>query len=107
MAGVRYRAWQPPTALHPTIAVHAPLRFDVVDRFSGRSLGGCTYHVTHPGGRHYDTSPANANEAEARRASRFEALGHTPGRIDVDALADPRPSGEYPRTLDLRRARRR
>ena len=107
VAGVRYRAWQPPSALHPTIPVHAPLHFDVVDRASERSLGGCTYHVVHPGGRSYDVAPANANEAEARRSSRFEALGHTPGAIRVGAVADARPSGEYPRTLDLRRASRR
>ncbi len=107
VAGVRYRAWAPPSALHPTIGVHAPLRFDVVDRWSARSLGGCTYHVSHPGGLAYEHPPANANEAEARRASRFETLGHTPGTIDPDALVPGRPSGEYPRTLDLRRARRR
>jgi uncharacterized protein (DUF2126 family) len=104
VAGVRFRAWQPPSALHPTIRVHAPLHFDVVDRAAERSLGGCTYHVTHPGGRAYEEAPANASEAQARRAGRFAALEHTPGRIVV---ADGRPSGEYPRTLDLRRGDRR
>jgi uncharacterized protein (DUF2126 family)/transglutaminase-like putative cysteine protease len=107
VAGVRYRAWQPPSALHPTIGVHAPLVFDLVDRWSGRSLGGCTYHVVHPGGRAYDRVPVNANEAEARRTSRFEPFGHTPGELHPAAasIVDGSGANEYPRTLDLRRSR--
>jgi uncharacterized protein (DUF2126 family) len=108
VAGVRYRAWQPHSALHPTIGVQSPLVFDLVDRVSGRSLGGCTYHVVHPGGRAYETFPVNANEAEARRARRFEAAGHTPGSVDVAQIEElerriVRENTEYPRTLDLRR----
>jgi uncharacterized protein (DUF2126 family) len=122
VAGVRYRAWQPPSALHPRIGVQAPLVFDLVDTWNGRSVGGCTYHVSHPGGRNYDTLPVNAFEAEARRVNRFWNFGHTPSVIpplaDYDSIREffpnqepPRPmappaeepAGEYPHTLDLRR----
>ena len=105
-AGVRYRAWQPPSALHPSIEVHAPLRFDVVDVASATSLGGATYHVVHPGGRAHEHPPINAREAEARRSSRFEPFGHAPGELDIAAMREAgqrAASDEYPHTLDLRR----
>jgi uncharacterized protein (DUF2126 family)/transglutaminase-like putative cysteine protease len=100
VAGVRFKAWAPPFALHPSIGVQTPLVFDVYDRWNGRSLGGMTHHVVHPGGLSYDRFPVNANEAEARRRSRFFPFGHSAG-----AMPEPThvPGTEHPLTLDLRR----
>jgi len=122
VCGVRYRAWQPPSALHPTIGIHSPLVIDVIDTWNKRSIGGCKYHVAHPGGRSYDVFPINAYAAETRRISRFWEFGHTPGTINVapqmapggefsplDASSNTEFVGlkdidpEYPYTLDLRR----
>jgi len=126
VAGIRYRAWQPPTALHPTIGVHAPLVFDLIDTWEGRSLGGFVYHVSHAGGRNPETLPVNAFEAEGRRVARFWEHGHTPSLLASDQPSwspsaatrtftsaetvsdfvvpdEENVNMDYPNTLDLRR----
>ncbi|MGV9824830.1 transglutaminase family protein [Gordonia sp. NPDC003429] len=109
VAGIRFRAWQPPSALHPTIGIDTPLTFDLVDTTAGRSVGGATYHVVHPGGRAYDRPPVNAVEAESRRNGRFEASGHTSGSVDIGLLRERQArqatDSGVPGILDLRRAR--
>jgi len=100
VAGIRFRAWQPPSCLHPNIGVHDPLRFDIYDNWVGRSVAGCTYWVSHPGGRSSEDRPVNAVAAESRRLARFERRGHSPGPYEPQSTSI---HPHFPLTLDLRR----
>jgi uncharacterized protein (DUF2126 family) len=100
VGGVRFRAWPSVEGFHPTIPPHVPLTFDIVDSWTGRSIGGCRYHATHPGGRVFEALPVNALEAEARRLARFEGIGHSPGATVPKSGGD---HPDFPLTLDLRR----
>ena len=102
IAGIRYRAWQPPSCLHPTLGVDTPLRIELYDRWNERVVGGALYHVAHPGGRNHSTRPINANEAEGRRLQRFSATGQRPGAQD---WREPPRSPEAGLTLDLRQTK--
>lgn len=102
VAGVRYRAWQPPNCLHPTIPVDGPLTFDLFDRWLGRSVDGCRYHVGHPGGINPTTFPVNSYEAESRRAARFSRIGHQGVHLEPHTGSVNR---DFPMTLDLRKDR--
>jgi uncharacterized protein (DUF2126 family) len=99
VAGVRFKAWSPPSGLHPTIPSHAPLVFEIIDTWNRLSLGGCSYHVSHPGGRSDDRFPVNSYEAESRRIARFRNMGHSSGTIDIPP---EEPARDHPYTLDLR-----
>ena len=103
IAGIKYRAWQPPRCLHPTIGINVPLQFDIVDRATQFSMGGCRYFSADPSGRAHEAFPINANEAESRRAARFRSGTVTGGRFEIPPLAQPQPSNDYPITFDLRR----
>ena len=102
VAGIRYRAWQPPSCLHPTIGTDGPLHIDLYDRWNKRAIAGCSYHIVHPGGRANEVRPVNAVAAESRRIARFDSQGHL-ARSYVPIAAGV--NHDFPMTLDLRSAK--
>ena len=126
VAGIRYRAWQPHSALHPTLGVDTPLIIDLYDKWTNKSVAACKYHVAHPGGRNYQTFPVNSFEAESRRISRFFDFGHSINLVEptvqqtqqvgrfitkvnilsTEEISTETISEEYPNTMDLRRYKR-
>ncbi|MFN3193270.1 MAG: DUF2126 domain-containing protein [Aureliella sp.] len=101
VAGIRFRAWQPPRCLHPTIGIHAPLHFELVELSRLKSIGGCTYYVVDPAGRGTDRFPINSLEAESRRGARFDARALTGGFIDLPNIPAPSLDFSYPITMDM------
>jgi uncharacterized protein (DUF2126 family) len=99
VAGVRYRARQLSASLHPTIPVHAPLVFDIIDGWNERSIGRCTYHTERPDCGAYTARPVNAKEAEDRRRERFQVSDNPPGRMTAP---EEETNSNFPMTLDLR-----
>lgn len=98
VGGVRFKAWAPPSSQYPTVPVHTPLVFDIIDTRYERSLGGCTYHVSHPGGRNPETQPINENVAAGRRLARFQPMGHFKESMRVPPIEE---NPDFPLTLDL------
>lgn len=102
LSGVKYRAWQPPRCLHPTIKTNVPLQFDIVDRMTEYSIGGCRYFASDPSGRAHEIFPINSNEAESRRDARFHSGTMTGGRLVVPDLPPVSAPNDFPVTFDMR-----
>ena len=99
LAGIRYRARRLNATLHPTIPVHTPLTFDLIDTWQQRTIARCTYHAGEPDGTMHTTRPADAAEARARRLRRF--VTETPPK-EPAVIPTPEPNHVFPMTLDLR-----
>ena len=71
LAGVRYKAWNPPSSLHPTLWPVYSLVFDLLDARTGEVLGGCTWFPARPSLVGFSAAPAPVASGEPEREPHY------------------------------------